>query len=268
MLGAIIGDLCGSPYEFIDYDVPYNFPLFIRGCTYTDDTVMTVAVAKTLLECGECENEKKFKNTLIHNMKTFGRKYRDAGFGGRFIEWLWSLSSKPYNSFGNGSAMRVSPIGWVFDTLDKTRQVARWSAEVTHNHPEGVKAAECTAGIIFLARHNYDLNYIEQWAKTNFDYDIGNIPRSDYVSCQTSMPICLKALYNSTDFESALRNAISFGYDTDTYGAITGAMAEAMYDIDPELILRAVGYLPYDFLDVLNEFLNIRKEPVNGLRDL
>ena len=268
MLGAVIGDICGSPYEFIEYDVPYNFPLLVRGCTFTDDTVLTMAVADSLLECYDSDNETMFKKVLVDNLKQYGRAFHNAGYGGRFIEWIWDTESKPYNSFGNGSAMRVSPVGWVFDDLETTRKFARWSAEVTHNHPEGVKAAECTASVIFLARTGHDLNYIEQWVKTNFNYNIYDIPQSYYVSCQTTMPICLKALYDSRDFESALRNAISYGHDTDTYGAITGSMAEALYGLDKKIVVDAIDILPDVLVDVLIDFLEIRRKRSDGLRDM
>ena len=267
MVGAIIGDICGSPYEFIEYEVPYNFPLFVRGCTPTDDTVMTIAVADALNNC-DIQDEKQFKKTLVDSMVGYGRKYRDAGYGGKFFEWIWSSAHEPYNSFGNGSAMRVSPVGWIFDDLDTTRRVARWTAEVTHNHPEGIKAAECVAAVIFMARNNADMNQITEYVCGEFRYSIHDIPSGNHVSCQTTMPICLKALYQSHGFEDAIRTAISYGHDTDTYGAITGSMAEAYYGIDKRLMANALSYLPDEFIDVLDKFLKIRKAPKDGFYDI
>ena len=271
MLGAIIGDICGSPYEFIEYEVPYNFPLFVRGCTPTDDTVMTIAVADTLIDCSyrdKLSDEKQFKDALIFKLQDYGRKYRNAGYGGSFIKWLWNPKPEPYGSFGNGSAMRVSPVGWVFDDIDTTRKVARWTAEVTHNHPEGVKAAECVASVIFMARNNADMIQISEYVNAEFGYDINDIPNKNFVSCQTSIPICLKSLYQSHNFVDAIRTAISYGNDTDTYGAITGSMAEAYYGLDEELIIKTLEYLPDEFHDIMNAFLKIRKEPKDGFYDL
>ena len=175
---------------------------------------------------------------------------------------------EPYNSYGNGSAMRVSPVGWIFDDIDQTRKVARWTAEVTHNHPEGIKAAECTATVIFLARKGWHINDIEEYVISEFGYDTDRIPDNQFVSCQSSMPICLHALYSSHSFEDALRNAVSFGYDTDTYGVITGAMAEAYYGIDIQIMKIALNYLPDEFIGVMDKFAEHRRKPIDGFHDL
>ena len=152
MYGAIIGDIIGSRFEFDRGNKSKDFELFTKECDFTDDTVMTIAVAEALMDAGPDADEKTIKDLLIKSMKKWGKKYPHAGYGARFIDWVLTDDPKPYGSYGNGSGMRVSPVGWLYDTLDRTREVARWTAEVTHNHPEGIKGAEATAAAIFMAR--------------------------------------------------------------------------------------------------------------------
>ena len=153
MYGAIIGDIVGSRFEFDRGNKSREFELFGKGCEFTDDTVMTVAVAEALLDAGKDADEKTIKDYLIRSLKKWGQKYPDAGYGARFIDWVLSDDPKPYGSYGNGSGMRVSPAGWLYDSMERTREVARWTSEITHNHPEGIKGAESTAAAIFLARN-------------------------------------------------------------------------------------------------------------------
>ena len=162
MLGAIIGDIVGSVYEFNNIKTK-DFPLFRDDCFFTDDTVMTCAVAEAVMKGGE-------KDDFIDAMKKYGRMYPNSGFGGRFGAWVLSDDRKPYNSYGNGSAMRVSSVGWLYDSIERTREVARWTAEVTHNHPEGVKGAESTASAIFMARKGCDKAAIKNYIITNSIY--------------------------------------------------------------------------------------------------
>lgn len=171
MLGAILGDMVGSPFEFDRGNKTKNFEMFSRRSHFTDDTVMTIAVTDALLSSGE-EDEDILKARLIERMKYWGRKYPNAGYGGRFFGWLFSGDTKPYGSYGNGSAMRVAAAGWLFDTLEKTREAARITAEVTHNHPEGIKGAEAIAAAIFLARTGHSKAEIKEYIIKEFGYNL------------------------------------------------------------------------------------------------
>ena len=175
MYGAILGDIIGSPYEFDQGDKLKEFPLFIDRSQFTDDTVMTIAVAEALMDSMN-ENADTVRRSIVNSMMKWGHRYPDAGYGGHFAMWLFLDSDRdiqpPYNSFGNGSAMRVSSAGWLFDTLEDTLCAARLSAEVTHNHPEGIKGAESVAGAIFLARNGSSKAEIKDFIVTNFEYDL------------------------------------------------------------------------------------------------
>ena len=173
MYGAIIGDMVGSPYEFDQGRKVKDFgPLFIKRSVFTDDSVMTIAVAEALMDVDPDAGEKEIKPAVVKSMQKWGRKYPDAGYGGSFRRWLKSSEPKPYGSYGNGSAMRVSPAGFYYDTIERTREVARWTAEVTHNHPEGVKGAEATAAAIFLARKGAEKELIEMYLMKEFGYNL------------------------------------------------------------------------------------------------
>lgn len=231
LLGGIAGDIIGSIYEFNPVRFK-DFELFKSNSTYTDDTVMTIANAEWLLS----------KGVLMDIMRKYGHKYPGAGYGGMFYDWLKSRCPKPYNSFGNGSAMRVSPVGWAFDTLEETLEAAKQSAEITHNHPEGIKGAQATAACIFMARTGKSKQEIKEYVETKFGYDLSrtcNEIRPTYQfneSCQGTVPESIIAFLESTDFESAIRLTVSLGGDADTMGAITGAIAEAYYNVIPEHI--------------------------------
>ena len=252
LLGGIAGDIIGSIYEFNPVRFK-DFELFKSNSTYTDDTVMTIANAEWLLS----------KGVLMDIMRKYGHKYPGAGYGGMFYDWLKSRCPKPYNSFGNGSAMRVSPVGWAFDTLEETLEAAKQSAEITHNHPEGIKGAQATAACIFMARTGKSKQEIKEYVETKFGYDLSrtcNEIRPTYQfneSCQGTVPESIIAFLESTDFESAIRLTVSLGGDADTMGAITGAIAEAYYNVIPEHIKNEVlKRLPEEFINILGEFYN------------
>lgn len=252
LLGGIAGDIIGSIYEFNPVRFK-DFELFKSNSTYTDDTVMTIANAEWLLS----------KGVLMDIMRKYGHKYPGAGYGGMFYDWLKSRCPKPYNSFGNGSAMRVSPVGWAFDTLEETLEAAKQSAEITHNHLEGIKGAQATAACIFMARTGKSKQEIKEYVETKFGYDLSrtsNEIRPTYQfneSCQGTVPESIIAFLESTDFESAIRLTVSLGGDADTMGAITGAIAEAYYNVIPEHIKNEVlKRLPEEFINVLWEFYN------------
>ena len=275
MLGAIIGDIVGSVYEWNNIKTK-DFPLFTDQCFFTDDTVMTIAVADAIMQ-GEEETHGGgidsygsvyvAPDIYIDNMKKWGRPYPDSGYGGRFGAWLFSDDRKPYNSWGNGSAMRVAACGWVvplqqfvrmgFDgVLDLTKQ----SAEVTHNHPDGIKGAQATALTIYYARHGRvrgDIETYKDYIRRDLgkgglfgiEYDLSRTLdeiRPTYrfnESCQGTVPEAIIAFLESTDFEDAIRNAISLGGDSDTLAAITGSIAEAAYGIPQDIADKALSYL-------------------------
>ena len=249
ILGAIAGDIIGSVYEF-NPTKDYNFLLFNDLSEYTDDTVMTVANAEWLL------TSKDLGTTMLE----YGNKY-EAGYGELFLCWLWRKDLRPYNSFGNGSAMRVSPVGWAFDTLEETLVAAKRSAEVTHNHPEGIKGAQSAAACIYWARKGRTKQQIKEYVDALFGYDLNRTCdeiRSSYgfdVTCQGSVPESIIAFLESSDYESAVRLAVSLGGDSDTMGAITGGIAEAYYGGVPENIkIEVLKRLPNEFIEVMQKF--------------
>ena len=199
MYGAILGDIIGSRFEFDRGGWTKDFELFTPECDFTDDTVMTVAVAEALLAAGVDADTGEIEKACIGSMQKWGRKYPNAGYGSRFIGWLYDEDPKPYNSWGNGSAMRVSSVGWLFETLERTREVARWSAEVTHNHPEGIKGAESTASVIWMARNGYTKPQIKEYIIKEFGYDLSRTcdqirPNYHHVeSCQETVPEAITA---------------------------------------------------------------------------
>lgn len=240
MYGAILGDIIGSPYEFDRGNKSKDFEMFEGDSGFTDDTVMTIAVADALMETlGQSDDE--IRETLVYSMKRWGRKYPDAGYGGRFIEWLTGTGSEPYNSFGNGSAMRVSAAGWLYDTLEETLHAARLTAEVTHNHPEGIKGAEATAAAIFMARTGKSKDEIRDYIVSEFGYDLSRTideirPSYHHVeSCQETVPEAITAFLEGENFEDVIRTAVSLGGDCDTLTCIAGSIAEAFYGVPEDL---------------------------------
>lgn len=257
MIGAMVGDIVGSIYEFNNIRTK-DFELFKKECFFTDDTVMTVAVADAILQCGEVVDYEFFKGVLVKIMKTYGRMYPYSGYGGRFSLWLRSDISEPYNSFGNGSAMRVSPAGWYAKSLEEAEALAAATAEVTHNHPEGIKGAMVTAGAIFLAREGKSIEQIREYVAKSYDVDFTlESIRDTYEfneTCQETVPQAMVAFFESVDFEDAIRNAISIGGDSDTLAAITGSVAEAFYGIGDDIKEKTLSYLDEVLLTVTAEF--------------
>lgn len=244
MYGAMLGDMVGAPYEFGESMKRKNFPVFIRRTHFTDDTVMTCAVADALIRAkkeGLASDEAAVKRLTAERMRAWGRKYPDAGYGGRFYEWLFHPAMGPYNSWGNGSAMRVSSAGWLYGTLEEVLQAARWTAEVTHDHPEGVLGAEAAAGAVFLARTTKDKEAVRSFITGRIGYDLSRTCdeiRPGYrfdVSCRGTLPEAVTAFLEGTDFEDVLRTAVSLGGDCDTLTCIACSIAEAFYGIPEDL---------------------------------
>ena len=279
MYGAMIGDIAGSKYEFHNIKTK-DFPLFSEGCDYTDDTIVTVAVAKAILLSREARFKNsgvRFQKILVETMQDFGRRYPNptGAYGGNFAEWLRRKKPKPYGSYGNGSAMRVSPCGLAAVELEEALAMARAGTAVTHDHPEGIKGAEAVAAAVFLAKcgrskeeirqyiceHYYDLDFTLDAIRDTYRFD---------VSCQGSVPQAIVAFLESENFEDAIRNVISIGGDCDTTGAITGSIAWVYYAVqtgcyegwvynrfDPAMLAikaQVMTYLPQEFIDIADEF--------------
>lgn len=259
MYGAILGDMIGSPYEFDQGDKTKVFPLFVKESTYTDDSVMTIAIAEALLDAPPDAADEWTEHRLVTSMQKWGRKYPYAGYGGRFIWWLRAEEPEPYGSYGNGSAMRVSSAGWLYDTLEETEHMAELTAKVTHNHPEGIKGAVVTAGSIFLARNGAAKEEIRAYA-VGKGYDLSRTcdeirPGYHHVeSCQGTVPEVITAFLEGNDFEDVIRTAVSLGGDCDTLTCIAGSIAEAYYGVPDELKTECRDRLPEDMLAVLDQF--------------
>ena len=259
MIGAILGDIVGSIYEF-DNIKTKEFELFDKECIFTDDTVMTIAVAETLYHYDHIDesNVEEFKKDLISTMHMIGVRYPDCGYGGHFLIWIMRGKTEPYNSFGNGSAMRVSSVGWFAKSLENAEFIAKATAEITHNHPEGIKGAVATAGAVFLARTGATMDEIKKYISKYYtiDFTLDEIrPIYDYdVTCQGTVPQAMQAFFESNSFEDAIRNAISIGGDSDTLAAITGAVAEAYYGIEDELKETALSYVDDRLLNIVERF--------------
>lgn len=250
LLGSIAGDIVGSVYE--SHPVKsIDFQLFSEKSRFTDDTVMTMAIFDWLLN----------KEDLSFCLQRYGRRYRHRGYGGRFGKWIWAEHPQPYRSYGNGSAMRVSPVGWAFETLEETLDVAKQSADVTHNHPEGIKGAQAVAAAVYLARIGKSKQEMKEYIETAFGYNLNRTCdeiRPNYrfdVTCQGSVPESIIAFLESTNYETAIRLAISLGGDADTMAAITGGIAEAYYKEIPSHITKEVQKrLPDEFVNVVQQF--------------
>lgn len=261
MLGAILGDIIGSPYEFDRGNKSKEFPLFISKCEYTDDSVMTVAVADALMAVESDDSDDAIRAKLVERMQRWGKTYPYAGYGSRFNWWIKEKSPQPYNSFGNGSAMRVSPVAWLYDDMDTVRRMARLSADVTHNHPEGIKGAESVAAAIFMARTGSSKEEIKAYICNEFGYDLSRTCdeiRPDYhhvESCQQTVPEAITAFLEGNSFEDVIRTAVSLGGDCDTLTAIAGSIAEGFYGVPDELKRECIRRLPEDLLEVVEEFL-------------
>ena len=241
MIGAMIGDIVGSVYEWNNIKTK-DFPLFREDCFFTDDTVITLATADAIMQGGA-------KDDFIRAYQSWGKKYPGAGYGGMFSGWIYDQNPQPYNSWGNGSAMRVAPCGWVAQTLEEAERLATLSASVTHNHPEGVQGAVEVARAIWLLRQSSDIVTIKEQIIAQSDYDLSRTLdeiRPTYQfneSSRDTVPQAIIAFLESTDFEDAIRNAISLGGDSDTLAAITGSIAEAAYGVPEWIKRKAVDYL-------------------------
>ena len=259
MYGALLGDMIGAPYEFDRGNKTKEFPLFCKHSQFTDDSVMTIAVAEALLN-SRFQDDVGIRIALIKSMRKWGRKYPHAGYGIKFSRWLRAKDPEPYDSYGNGSAMRVSAAGWLFDTLEQTRHMAQLTSEVTHNHPEGIKGAEATASAIFLARTGHSKAEIKSYIVNEFGYDLSRTcdeirPEYRHVeSCQKTVPEAITAFLEGTDFEDVIRTAVSLGGDCDTLTCIAGSIAEAFYGVPADLEAECKSRLPEDMLDVLKRF--------------
>ena len=257
MYGAILGDIIGSPYEFDRGNKSKDFPLFSPNSTFTDDSVMTLAVADAFLSIAPNTDDAEIRRFLVQSMQTYGRKYPYAGYGGMFHRWLRDTNPQPYGSYGNGSAMRVSSVGWLFDDLQTVRHMARLSAEVTHNHPEGIKDAEATASAIYLARTGSTKAEIKAYIEANFHYDLSRTcdeirPTYRHVeSCQETVPESITAFLEGESFEDVIRTAVSLGGDCDTLTCIAGSIAEGFYGVPEELKQQCRERLPEDLRKVL-----------------
>lgn len=250
MIGAIAGDIVGSVHEHSGTKTK-DFPLFTPRSTFTDDTVLTVAVARAILEDGD----------YLSALRELGRRYPDAGYGGSFMRWLFSDDPSPYGSWGNGSAMRVGPVGFAFGTAEEVLREAARSALVTHDHPEGVKGAQATALAVFLARTARDKELVRKEIAARFGYDLSRsvedirrVYRYD-VSCQGTVPEAIVAFLESTSWEDAVRNAISLGGDADTLACIAGSVAEAYYGPpDRSIVAEAKSRLPAELWAIVERF--------------
>lgn len=250
MIGAIAGDIIGSVYEQVPIKTK-DFPLFQPECRFTDDSVLSIAVAKAIMEDGD------FRKWVWD----IGRRYPYAGYGGSFIRWLQSNDPKPYNSWGNGAAMRVSSVGFAFDKVEMVLQEAARTAEISHNHPEGVKGAQATALVVYLARTTRDKDLIRREIADRFGYNLDRTVediRPSYgfdISCQGTVPEAIVAFLDADSYEDAVRNAISLGGDSDTLACITGGFAEAYYGpVCPSIVKKVRATLPTYLWQITEQF--------------
>ncbi len=269
MYGAILGDIICSPYEFDQGEKTKNIDLFNDKTHFTDDTVMTLAVAEALLDAGRDAPPEQISLSVAASMQKWGKRYPDAGYGARFNGWLSQYNPTPYESFGNGSAMRVSAAGWLYDSMERTREVARATAEPTHNHPEGVKGAESVAAAIYIARTGGSKKDIRDYTVSQFDYNLS--PTCDTIrptyhhneSCQKTVPEAITCFLEGDDFEDVIRLAASLGGDCDTLAAIAGSIAEPFFGIPILLLVEAKDRLPDDLLEVAERFEEETYQPMN-----
>lgn len=260
ILGAIVGDVAGSRFEWNNLKSK-EFELFTRACRPTDDSIMTLAIAKAILSCAGTDFSGVGKEAIA-SMQELGNRYPNAGYGGHFRRWLSHPDPQPYNSWGNGSAMRVSPCAYAADTLEEVLAIARAVTEVTHNHPEGIKGAEAATAAIFLALHGSSMEEIRTHIHENYypmNFTLDEI-RDEYefdVSCQGSVPQAIEAFLESISFEDAIRNAISIGGDSDTIAAIAGGIAGAYYGVPAGIRRQSVSFLDEYLLDIACRFESV-----------
>lgn len=258
MLGAIIGDIVGSRFEW-DNIKTKDFDFLTYRCSVTDDSIMSLAIAKAILDCQSDYSD--LGAQAVRSMQSVGRPYPNCGYGGMFQKWMYSDHPAPYHSFGNGAAMRVSACGFAASSLEEVCALSKAVTEVTHDHPEGIKGAEATAVAIYMARTGSSILAIRDYINDHYykmDFTLDGI-RADYrfnETCQNTVPQALMAFFESSSYEDAIRNAISIGGDSDTLAAITGGVAEAYYGIPTELRKHALSYLDERLLGILTAFEN------------
>lgn len=257
MIGAIIGDIVGSRFEWNNHRAK-DFELFTPECFATDDSVMTLAIGKALMESRPDWSD--LSEQAVRCMQEVGRPYPDCGYGGRFREWMYSANPRPYNSFGNGAAMRVSACGFMAKSLDEAKRLSKAVTGVTHNHPEGLKGAEAATVAIYMARTGSTLKEIREvidreYYPMNFTLDAIRDTYRFNETCQNTVPQALMAFFESAGFEDAIRNAISVGGDSDTLAAITGGVAEAFYGVPDDLRIKAEGYLDERLKKILDAYV-------------
>lgn len=259
MLGAIIGDVVGSRFEFCSIkSKKFAFLSDFFGCRFTDDTVMTIAIGKALLDCkGDYSH---LSEVAIENMRNFGKRYPNVSYGGGFWGWIHAKIPLPYNSYGNGSAMRISAVPYFANSIGDVKILSEKVTKVTHNHPEGMKGAEAIAVCIWLALHGATKNEIKSFTENHYyklDFDYKNLVENYRFdeTCQGSVPQAIYCFLISESFEDAVRTAISIGGDADTLGAITGSIAEAFYGIPDEIEKRVFDFLPQEFINIIREFV-------------
>ena len=256
MIGAIVGDIVGSRFEWNNHKLK-DFELFTEQCFFTDDSVISLAVCDALMKCKPDYSD--LSEQAVKSMQGIGRSYPDCGYGGVFGGWIYSDAPAPYNSYGNGAAMRVSACGYVGNSIDEVKRLSMAVTEVTHNHPEGLKGAEAVAAAVFLARSGMNMAEIRNYITTNYysiDFTLDEI-RDSYrfnETCQETVPQAIAAFLESTDFEDAIRNAISLGGDSDTLAAITGSIAEAYYGVTQKIREKAIAFLDERLSAILLKF--------------
>jgi type I restriction enzyme M protein len=268
MIGAIAGDIIGSRFEFINCKSK-EFKLFSKDCFFTDDSLMTLAIAKAIMETAKNKMQNKneydaaFHDALgkltVKHMQELGRKYSNCGFGGMFRKWILNKDPKPYNSYGNGAAMRISSIGFIANNILQAQQLAKTITEVTHNHPEGIKGAQATAAAIVMARNGAQKKEIKQYIIDNYyplNFCIDDI-RDTYFfneTCQGTVPQAIECFLESESFEDAIRIGVSLGGDTDTMCAITGGIAEAYYGVPEDIKEKALKFLDDELLTIYKQW--------------
>lgn len=263
MYGAILGDIIGSPYEFMPHKSK-DFELFSENSKFTDDTVLTIAICRALLRVSKNAPLDTIRYYVVKEFINAGKAYPRCGYGLKFNSWIFNgirgRMPEPYNSFGNGSAMRVSAAGWLYDTLERTREVAKATAEVTHNHPEGIKGAEATASAIYMARTGRTKEEIAEYIIKEFGYNLMRScddirPRYQFnETCQGTVPEAIICFLEGESFEDVIRNAVSLGGDADTLAAIAGSIAEGYYKIPDNLIAEADSRIPDSFKHTIRKF--------------
>ena len=257
MIGAILGDIVGSRFEFHNH-LSKNFEFVTRDCTFTDDTVMTCAIAQALMDSAEDFSD--LENRTVAAMQRIGRWFPNCGYGARFIHWMFSNDPKPYNSYGNGSAMRISPVGFVASSIDEARKLSEKVTSVSHNHPEGLKGAEATAVAIVLARQGKTKDEIKTALKAYYDLSMTvDGYRKEWKGhgheiCQVTVPQAIVCFLEGKDYEDVIRNCISIGGDSDTIAAIAGGIAEAFFGVPEEYIEQANTILDPRLLNVYYDF--------------